>query len=136
MALPVRCSRAPRGPAKKGSAAALEGDGVGAGRGDVFRGQAVSLVQLGAVAGHAEFILHPDPQHRHRQTLCQRLADGGAQSAHDVVVLGRDDGAGLGRRQGQHLLVDGFDGVEVQHPGRDPAPFQQGGGVQRDLQYL
>ena len=54
-----------------------------------------------------------------------------AQPAMDIVIFGRDDGAGFDRAARQQLGVDRLDGGHVDHPRRNAVCRQHVGGCQR-----
>ena len=77
------------------------------------------LQQVPCGAGAAEHVLHAHTAHGSGQLLAQNGADGFAQTADDVVLLGGDDLAALLGSLEDDLLVQGLDGVDVDDPGVD-----------------
>ena len=69
------------------------------------------LQQIPCRAGAAEHVLHAYAAHRGGLLLAQNGADGFAQTADDVVLLGGDDLAALLCRLEDDLLVQGLNGV-------------------------
>ena len=77
------------------------------------------LQQIPCGAGAAEHVLHAHAAHGSGQLLAQNGADGLAQTADDVVLLGGDDLAALLSSLEDDLFVQGLDGVDVDDPGVD-----------------
>ena len=81
--------------------------------------QTVLTQQVPCRAGAAKLVLHAHTAHRGGQLFAQHGADGLAQTADDIVLLGGDDLAAFLCSLEDDLLVQRLDGVDVDDPGMD-----------------
>ena len=81
--------------------------------------QTILAQQIPCRAGAAELVLHAHAADGGGQLLAQKRADGLAQTADDVVLLGGDDLAALLGGLEDDLLIQRLDGVDFDDPGVD-----------------